>query len=186
MSVRVAMKILTFVLATFALLTVVKGVSAQTSSPSSNLRQLKTTNSCNGITTKITNEIDRWTMNEPKKVQLYQDFVARIQATLTLLQDKGYDISKVQIALEDLNKAILLRHTDAVTLIDALKTTQTFACGSSQGQFRDAVLTARKDYATVRLDTFNIRKVWLSEVRPAIVELRTAKLVSPSPVPSGQ
>ncbi len=145
------------------------------------LRDKVVENSCERITEKIDNQIARWEGNESGKHKGYNGVVVSVQNMLKRLEGKGYDLTDLKVALQNLNNAILKRHEDAKVLINLLKDTKQYACGNSEGAFRDALKKAQEQWRVVAADTKEIRNIWQNQVRPEIRKLKEQKsLISPT------
>lgn len=155
------------------------------SSEALSMRKKLVAERCDRVTNRISERITRWDNNEPEKHRLYNNIVPRVQKMITNLKAKGYDTAELQEALNNLNDAILKRHADAKVLVSLLKDTKEFACGESEGAFKDALKKAQDQWKIFHADTLEIRNIWQNQVRPAIRKLKEQKRnITPSPKPT--
>lgn len=107
-------------------------------------------NRCERVTFNIDNRIERYNTNKQRHVERYNEIKSRIEETLTKLENNGIDVSKLKTDLSELNQ-MFIDFANAYTLvIDQLELAKTYACGDSEGQFRDAVQKAQQDLILAR------------------------------------
>lgn len=147
----------------------------ESDSSESSLRGNKIENTCENITKRIDKQIEKWDDNEPGKHKGYTAIVTKVQNIIKRLEGKGYDLTDLKSALQNLNDAILKRHTDAQVLNNLLKDTKQYACGDSEGKFKEAMEKIKDQWKVVHADTMEIRNIWQNQVRPEIRKLKAQK-----------
>lgn len=85
---------------------------------------------------------------------------------------EGKDVTKLRADLATLNEKIEKFNTDRVAFIDALKKTQVYACGDSQGAFKDALTDAQAKQKLVLADSKDIRNYYQTTIRADLKALR--------------
>lgn len=136
---------------------------------------------CTQATQRIETTVARYNNNKDKHVQQYKDLAARLSALGEKLIAKGYDISKLQADGKILNDKIAKFASDYADVISKLEATKQYACGTSQGAFKQALKTAQDQLKIVKADSVDIRNYYQTVIRPDVQAIRAQK---PAPAPS--
>lgn len=147
------------------------------SSPGARLQQR-----CTQATQRIETAVARYNNNKEKHVQQYENLAVRLADLGEKLKARGYDISKLQADGKILRDKIAKFAADYADTISKLEATKQYACGSSQGAFKQALKTAQDQLKVVKADSVDIRNYYQTVVRPDVQAVKAQK-PAPTPVP---
>ncbi|MFA7209068.1 MAG: hypothetical protein WC120_02165 [Parcubacteria group bacterium] len=129
---------------------------------------------------RIQERIDNGSANignrKEKHMSVYGNMVDRISKFMAKLEDKGYDVSKIQSDLAVLKEKIQKFSDDYAAQAAKIGDTKNLVCGQSDGEFKSGLVEARAMMKTVRADAADIRNYMLKTVRPDIQALRGQKV----------
>jgi hypothetical protein len=135
-------------------------------------REEKTDAACERMEERIANKITNFDNTHKMHVRQYEMMKEKIGKVILEMSAKGKDVSKLRTDLATLNTKIEKFNTDRVAFIDALKKTQEYACGDSQGAFKDALTAAQAKHKTVLADEKDIRSFYNTTIRADLKALR--------------
>lgn len=167
-------KILSTVSFTFALLVVlplgfVQPVQAATSNLLSN-QQIE--NRCNLITQRVDLIINKYNTTKKLHLERYQNIKTRVEKLTTNLGAKGFDVSKLQTDLQQLNSLILTFSNQYQSFIGQLTESKSLVCGNGSGDYKAKVQESRATLLTARETSLDIRALINNTIRPDIQALR--------------
>lgn len=142
---------------------------------------------CTLVTQRIETTVARYNNNKDKHIQQYKNLAARLSALGEKLRAKGYDTSKLQADSKVLNDKITKLSQDYADFTSKLEATKQYACGSSQGAFKQALKTAQDQLKVVKADSVDIRNYYQTVIKPDIQAIRAQKPTpSTTPIPVNQ
>ncbi len=127
---------------------------------------------CERLEKKIDLKLARFDKNKGVHVAKYQRLKEKLERVLDKLEDKGFDVSQLEDhlpALDDLIKQYAKAYSD---FIESLRFTKGYACGKSEGDFRDSLGGAREMLAKVKELRKEIRDYYKDVIREDIKDLR--------------
>ncbi len=131
---------------------------------------------CDFIETNVARKVTKFETNRNKHVTSYIKTKERVAALVTKLEAKGYDVTKLKADLTEYDAKIKKFSDDHVAYVAALTSTQEFACGKSEGEFKSQLAAARAVLKTVHDDSVAIRTYWAETVKPDILALKAQKI----------
>lgn len=129
-------------------------------------------NRCEKIQNRIGNRINKYDEGKISTENVYKRLKTRIGNLVTKLENNGIDASKLKNDLSTLNEKIEKVASDYGVFVAALKETKNYACGESQGQFRNKLQESRKLLGTVKQDRKETREYVVNTIIPDIKSLR--------------
>ena len=114
-------------------------------------------NRCENATTRIENRIEKATENHEKYVDFYNNLKTRLEEHLSRLEDRGCDVILTEEELTDLDAKIAELDVEHETFISLLSDSQTYVCGESDGEFKDALQLARDQLQVVKQKASEVR-----------------------------
>lgn len=127
---------------------------------------------CEELTENIEKKISNYDNNKKTHVENYQNLQERLEKLIAKLDEKDYDTTELKSALEGLKPLVSKFASDYSTFISALKETQQYTCGASEGEFKAKVEEAHKLLKVVKEDAQAIREYYKDNVKPALEDLR--------------
>ncbi|OGC49385.1 hypothetical protein A2W32_04295 [candidate division WWE3 bacterium RBG_16_37_10] len=127
---------------------------------------------CEIITNNIDNRINAYNNKKNAHIKRYDNLKNLIPKIIKNLEEKGYDVTQLKSALSEFDAKIIKYTADYKAFIDALKNTQNFACGESEGDFLNALEDAKTALQTVMLDTRDIHYYYQNVFKKLISDLR--------------
>ena len=126
---------------------------------------------CDVIENRIAVQVARYENNAQKHTARYERMIARLNALVARLQADDVDTTELEAAIAVLDEKIQLFAHNAASYIESLRATQDFACGESEGDFREALAESRSLLQILRENAVDIRTYWQETLRPLITEL---------------
>ncbi|MCD8484325.1 hypothetical protein LRY65_00350 [Candidatus Woesebacteria bacterium] len=118
-----------------------------------------------------TQRIDLWTTryaNNQSRFQKIEERAGQLIATIIeRAKAAGKDTSELEAANDTFATKIDTASTEYSTLMDKLNASKEYACGNSEGAFRDSLQTAREQLIVTRQASLDARSYYQSTVRPA-------------------
>lgn len=130
---------------------------------------------CELLTTSIDSRVTKFDENKNTHIEKYQRIKTSLQAIITKLEAKGYDVSELKEDLQTLDNKIKNFASDFAAFIEKLKATKSYACGESDGDFANALESAKSEIDTVRKDAEDIREFYRTVIRPDVEALKEQK-----------
>lgn len=154
----------------FGLLSFVPLVSAQTITPGE-----RVTDRCTLLVQRIDSIITRFTVKK-------DDHIERYNKVIEFLKSKGPVGEPLDSDMKNLNQMVITLAKDYDAFIGKLETSKQYACGTSQGAFKQAIQDARLQLDVVKADANNAKSFWLTTVKPHLKEYIGSKRATPTPV----
>lgn len=118
-----------------------------------------------------TTRIDLWTTRYENNQSLYQrtfeKFDEIADQVVERAQASGKDTAEFEAAVAELERLADVSRTEYDQLIQDLEATKAYACGESEGAFKDALQTSRQQLLDTRQAVLDARLYYQSTVRPA-------------------
>jgi hypothetical protein len=127
---------------------------------------------CENVTELVSQKVERYNTNREMYVGKYERLRERIAAWANRLEEDGYDVSNLEASLTTLDTKIAnvsQLHESFVTKLDDLKN---YECGNSDGAYKQALEVSREALTTVRDGVSEVRKYYIEEVKPLVIDLR--------------
>jgi len=135
-------------------------------------KEQRITEKCVNVTELVQQKVERYNTNREMYVGKYERLRERIAAWANRLEEDGYDVAKLEASLVTLDSKIAnvsALHEAFITKLDDVKN---YECGNSDGAYKQALETSREALAAVRDGVSEVRKYYLEEVKPLVIELR--------------
>jgi peptidoglycan hydrolase-like amidase len=139
---------------------------------------------CQIITTKVAERLSKDKTKEAKHAEQYTELSTKVSDLISRAKSAGYDTSTLAAELVVLKTKVATFQADKATYITSLQSSQTDACGKSQGEFKDAIITAHTDLAAVFADAKSIHDYLNSTIKPSIKALKLSIQPTASPAAS--
>ena len=128
---------------------------------------------CDGVTSRIQNRINLYENNKEKYQSRHQGVSKRIAALADQLEAEGCDVTQIRTDLKTFDGMIHEFATIFTSFINALKGTQEYACGQSQGQFLNQLQTSRTQLYTVRTQAEGLKTYFQNTLKPHLQAFKT-------------
>jgi exonuclease VII small subunit len=126
---------------------------------------------CEVIEKRIEVQVARYESNAQQHTARYERMMARLNALVERLQADSVDTTELEAAIVVLDEKIQLFAHNAASYVESLRATQGFACGESEGDFREALTESRSLLQILRENVLDIRTYWQETLRPLITAL---------------
>src|SRR3989344_830151 len=130
---------------------------------------------CEIITNNIDNRINAYNNKKNAHLKRYENLKNLVSKIIANLEEKGYEVTELKTALNELDTKIKKYASDYDAFIDALKNTQNYACGESEGAFLNALEASKTALQTVLQDTRDIHSYYIDVIKKAVSDLRDQK-----------
>lgn len=129
-------------------------------------------NRCELLTTRIDNKIDTFEGNKQDHIDNYNAIKVRLENAIINLSEKGYDTSALSEHLDIWDGMIKEYALSYQAFIDILYESKDYACGESEGAFKDAMTRARMQLLEARQMRLENRNYYQTVIRQDIKDLR--------------
>jgi hypothetical protein len=130
---------------------------------------------CGIISSHVKTKVTKYTAVVAKHEGFNAKFTHRIQQLVTKFKAQGYDTAKLEADLLTLKAKAQKFSADRLTYINALKSTQSYACGKSKGEFENELNQARQYLLTLRADRADFQSFYLNTIKPDLLALKIQK-----------
>lgn len=149
------------------------------------LRTTITADRCNLANQRIATITSRYETNRMEHIRNYQEMVRHFGDVVATLEAKGYDVTKLRTDATTLDEKIRAFGVAYDAWVTQLGVAKQYACGESEGKFKDELLKSRQLALKVRQAAIDIRTFYLNTIKPDIKAVRAQKpKVSPTASPS--
>jgi len=135
-------------------------------------KERRITEKCVNVTELVMQKVERYNANREMYVGKYERLRERIAAWANRLEEDGYDVAKLEASLVTLDSKIANVSALHETFITKLDDVKNYECGNSDGAYKQALETSREALAAVREGVSEVRKYYLEEVKPLVIDLR--------------
>jgi hypothetical protein len=155
-------------------LTPVGAQSAQTSSTASAaaFKSARRAERCGRATARIAKITQRYKDKREHYATRYDRIIERLIQVIAKLNDKGINPGTLPASLQAIKDKQVNFKAQVSTAIAALEATKQFACGDSEGKFREAFLTAKEELLQVRTIALEVKRYIVDNVVSEIKALR--------------
>ncbi|EKE20139.1 MAG: hypothetical protein ACD_8C00050G0002 [uncultured bacterium] len=129
---------------------------------------------CKNLENKIANRVKRYENNGNMLSTVYGNMQTRLARLLERLNTAKADTAKLTADLAILDGKIAKLKTDHATFMTTLKDSQSFVCGSSEGEFKNKLEEARKVPEIIKQDRQDIKDFFQTTIKADLKEIRTA------------
>jgi len=134
----------------------------------------KIENRCEIITARVDLILSRYAAHKVRYDERFQKVSEKLTALIPVLKTKGYDTTKLEADLTQLNQYREQFKTSYQDYINHLNQSKTLACGNSEGAFKAEIEAARTDLQKVRELSLQIRLYIIETIKP---DLQASKKV---------
>lgn len=129
---------------------------------------------CKNIETRVSTRIGRYENNQQMLQRVYSNMTTRIERLISKLDAAGADTAKLKTDFATLKTMIDKAYADNTTFINSLKTTQEFACGKSEGEFKTKIGEARTVLPIVKEDRIAIKNFFQTTIKDDLQAIRSS------------
>lgn len=165
-----------FILGSFVIFFLAVFAAAQSNETNSTNSSVTGVSPCKAIEHRIQGRLEQYRESRDGHLKEFANLQLRLNETGKRLQDKGYNVSKLNEDLKILNEKIKKFNDDYTIFIQKLNETRNFTCGSSQGSFLAALNAAKSQLKIVRQDAEDIKELAKVTLRKDILELRLERI----------
>lgn len=130
----------------------------------------KETPRCTTAETRIKKQLTTIQTVREARSKVYKNTLERVEKVIASAKERTYDTTKLDAALVAAQTAYDSFVTNSTNYETALTSTQTYACGNSEGQFANALATARTELTTLRTSAATLRSTIREQLVPAVKE----------------
>lgn len=125
-------------------------------------------NRCDRVAFNIDQRIERYNANHEKNRNAYLNIKTVVINLISRLDSLGKNVAEVQLLLVKLDELIVQAADQYTEFINQLNNSKVFACGNSEGQFRNMVGEANSTLSEFRNTVVEINTFIRNELRPAV------------------
>lgn len=128
---------------------------------------------CQIIESKIQIKAVNFDNNKMRHLEIYNQVKNKITEIAEILKNSGGDIDSLNTHLTTFEQKIQKFSSDYAIYIQALKNTQAYACGKSEGEFRNSWRQVKTALAQVHKDAVELRTFYATVLKPEVNRVRT-------------
>jgi len=127
---------------------------------------------CEIIQTRIQNRHVKFEENKGKYIESYKKLMFRLNSISTVLNDKGFDTSKLEVDIDSMDKLVQTHASKYVEFVDSVSNLSGHVCDGSSNKFGNFLgLSKDKLEATIQ-DRKQIKEFYTSVIREDLKDLR--------------
>lgn len=154
----------------------IKKDSAQINEQRTENREQNMEQRCAAVQNRIAERNSKFEENKSKHTAVYNNMTDRISKFITRLSGEDYDVSKIQADLTILKEKISKIEVNLAAQNSKLNETKEFACGHSEGDFKDKLTKTKTMMASIHQEAMDIRMFVQTTLRADIQSLRNQKI----------
>lgn len=127
---------------------------------------------CEKIKEKINSQLTQFENNQQNRKKAYEQIQNKLNNLVINLKKQGLDTTGLENTLADFKNQLQNFYTEHEELMTQLRATQNYACEESDGQFKGELKKTREQLRIAHRERLELRKQFVEEIRPALLELR--------------
>lgn len=127
---------------------------------------------CDVIEERVQSKITRFEQNKDDHVDKYERVRQKLEDVVEKLEDEGFDVTDLKEHLLEFDQMIKDYAQMYVDFIESLENTQNYACGESEGDFKEALEKSHELLRMVREKRKELREYYRDVIRQDIKDLR--------------
>ena len=127
---------------------------------------------CDTIESRVATITTRHENNKSRNVTAYENMYTRLTKVVARFEAKGLDVSTLTADLAILNNKIIKLKTDHAAYLTSLLDSKQYACGKSEGEFKNTLISAREKMAIVKTDIADIKNYYQTTLKTDINTLK--------------
>ncbi|MDD3607898.1 MAG: hypothetical protein PHQ20_03855 [Candidatus Moranbacteria bacterium] len=128
---------------------------------------------CKNVETRIDTQVQRFQVNQQNRKNAYEQIENKIENLISNLKKQGVETTDLEEAFGRFKEQLQTFYAEHERVMNQLQTTKQYACGESQGQFKDELQKARQQLKIAHRERLELRNQFVSELRPALLQLRS-------------
>lgn len=127
---------------------------------------------CERVVAQIQTRIANYQDKKDSRVDRYQNMSDRVSELLDRLEETDVDTTQARSALAEFDVLITAFGESAEASLTELTLTQEYACGESEGVFKEQLQLARESFEELKETGQAVHQYYLESLRPALQALR--------------
>lgn len=130
---------------------------------------------CAVVNSRVNIQITKFQNNLNRRSAWHNRFSRHIKNFITKYKADGYDTTKLETDLVQLNLLIDTFATDKTAYITLLKQSRIYACARSEGEIKSKLIDAKEALKKAKASELAVRTYYQSIIRPDILSLKTQR-----------
>lgn len=127
---------------------------------------------CESVESKVKESVNKHEQSRERLRLLYQKRKENIEEMLIRLEGKGYNVAKIEADLQQMVSLMSRFSEQYNAYIGLLKETRDYACGQSEGQFKDKLVQSRNQLKNVHMVSAEMRTFFSGTLKLHLLELK--------------
>lgn len=136
------------------------------------IREEKNERICENIESRVRTRINRYENSKKAHMNVFSNMLDRLERAVERFETMDLDVTELKSHIAVLKGKIEKLYSDHESFIGELQTTEDFACGKSEGEFKAKLGEARKVAPKIKQDILDIREYYKTTVREDLLKLR--------------
>lgn len=136
-------------------------------------RDLRISDRCDAVNDRISGVLEKHQNRADAHLGRHDHVVTIVSQVISKAEAEGLDTGKVAAALESFQASSRVFSASVDEYVSALKNTQSYTCGESEGAFLEALAEAKRLLGVVKDNAAQTKAVYQDELKPALQDLRT-------------
>lgn len=131
--------------------------------------------SCRSLENRLDAQVTRFTLTHQRYQQQYHQLTEQLERVVTLMSDRGYDVTELRRYAQELKTTIDTFETDFQAFISQLARTRLYSCSQTEGVFQTELERARNLLTVVEQDAERTHRLYHQVIKAEITSLRLNK-----------
>lgn len=128
---------------------------------------------CDEVEAKVKGKIAKYEAGQTKRLNVFKSVQARLNNLVKKVEAKGYDATELKADLEILEQKRKTFQNEFERHVSELKDTQSYACGKSEGEFKNQLRNSRTQLKVAREAHTEIRNFFKNEIKGDVAALKS-------------
>lgn len=127
---------------------------------------------CDQVEARIQNRISNLNQNHENRKEAYGQIENKIENLIANLKKQGVDTTSLENKFQEFQTLINSFYSEHDVLMTELNATEDYACGQSEGEFKNQLKEAREQLKIAHNARVKARNYFFQELRPELLQIR--------------
>jgi cytochrome c556 len=128
---------------------------------------------CDEVEARVKDKIAKYEAGQIKRLNVFKSVQARLNNLVKKVEAKGYDATELKADLEILEQKRETFQNEFEKHVSELKDTQSYACGESEGEFKNQLRNSRTQLKVAREAHTEMRNFFKNEIKGDVAALKS-------------
>lgn len=129
-------------------------------------------NRCEQVSAAIESRLSNYDSMKEFRVNRYQSMKEQVSALVVRLDEAGYNTVALKTELEEFDALVQIFASDANAAAEALRSSKSFACGESEGEFKSQLEQAKAAFSKASASAKAVGEHYRTQLKPVLQALK--------------